>query len=174
MRTARCCRACRIAVQSWITSSPSLGPAAFDLSRSWFPANARWTLPLYDLAITTARRGWHLGIPAATYWFVTPEPEPLAGFGPAMSIVAHQRLEPEGITFIGSTYADVRHGVVLLDPQAERIEPDRIVGLNRNGELLLDWRAARRGRIHHIVAEPTSAPRGSPNGASQRGSGVLA
>jgi hypothetical protein len=69
-----------------------------------------------------------------------------------MSIVAHERLEPEGITFIGSTYADVRHGVVLLDPQAERIEPDRIVSLNRKGELLLDWRAARPGRIDLIAA----------------------
>jgi hypothetical protein len=133
------------------------------------PSDARWTLPLYDLAITTARRGWQLGIPAATYWFVTPEPEPLASLGAEMGNVAPERLEPEGITFIGSTYADVRHGVVLLDPQAERIEPDRIVSLNRNGELLLDRRAVRRGWIDHIVAEPTSATRGSPtNGASQR------
>jgi len=93
--------------------------------------NAR-TSPLYDLAITTARRGWQLGIAAATYWFVTPEPEPLASL---------ERLEAEGITFIGSTYADVRHGVVLLDPQAERIEPDRIVSLNEYGELLVDERA---------------------------------
>jgi hypothetical protein len=90
--------------------------------------NAR-TWPLYDLAITTARRGWELGIPDATYWFVTPEPEPLATFGAEMGTVAHERLEPEGITFIGSTYADVRDGVVLLDPQDERIEPDRIVSL---------------------------------------------
>ena len=130
------------------------------------PSDVRWTLPLYDLAITTARRGWQLGIPAATYWIVTPEPEPLAGFGPAMSIVAHERLEPEGIAFVGSTYADVRHGVVLLDPQAERIEPDRIVGLNRGGELLPGWRAVRSGRI---VAERTRATRGSPtDGAWQR------
>jgi len=81
------------------------------------------TLPLYELAITTARRGWQLGIPAATYWFVTPEPEPPAG------------LEAEGITFIGLTYADVRCGVVLLDPRDERIEPDRIVSLS---ELVVD------------------------------------
>ena len=95
------------------------------------PSDARRTWPLYDLAITTARRGWLLGIPAATYWFVTPEPEPLAS------------LESEGITFIGSTYPDVRYGVVLLDPQDERIEPDRIVSLNENAELLVDWRATR-------------------------------
>ena len=109
------------------------------------PSDARWTLPLYDLAITTARRGWQLGIPAATYWFVTPEPEPLASLGAEMGEVAHESLEPEGITFIGSTYADVRDGVVLLDPQAERIEPDRIVSLNRNGELLLDGVSQRLG-----------------------------
>ena len=90
------------------------------------PSDAEWTLPLYNLALTTARRGWQLGIPAATYWFVTPEPRPQAD------------LEAEGITFIGSTYADVRGGVVLLDPQDEQIEPDRIVSLN---ELAVDRRA---------------------------------
>jgi hypothetical protein len=93
------------------------------------PSDAPRTLPLYDLAITTARRGWRLGIPAATYWFVTPEPAPPAS------------LESEGITFIGSTYAEVRGGVVLLDPQDERIEPDRIVSLNAHGELVVDRRA---------------------------------
>lgn len=91
------------------------------------PSDAPWTWPLYDLAITTARGGWQLGIPAATYWFVTPEPEPLATL---------ESLEAEGITFIGSTYADVRDDVVLLDPQDERIEPDRIVSLSSSGELV--------------------------------------
>jgi hypothetical protein len=87
------------------------------------PSDARSTLPLYDLALTTARSGWQLGIPAAAYWFVTPESEPPAS------------LQAEGIIFIGSTYAEVRGGVVLLDPQDERIEPDRIVSL---GELAAD------------------------------------
>jgi hypothetical protein len=128
------------------------------------PSDVRGTLPLYDLAITTARRGWQLGILAATYWLVTPEPEPLARLGAVMGDVAHERLEPEGITFIGSTYADVRHGVVMLDPQAGRIEPDRIVSLNESGELLLDRRAVRRGRIDHFV--PTE--RSPANGASRR------
>ena len=96
------------------------------------PVESARTLPLYEEAITTARRGWRLGIPAATYWFVTPEPAPPAGY---------ESLEPEGITFIGSTYADVRGGVVLLDPQGEHIEPDRIVTFNENGGLILDRRA---------------------------------
>jgi hypothetical protein len=85
------------------------------------PSDAGGTSPLYDLALTIARCGWQLGIPATTYWFVTPEPDPQAN------------LEDEGITFIGSTYAEVRDGVVLLDPQDDRIEPDRIVSLNELG-----------------------------------------
>jgi hypothetical protein len=85
------------------------------------PSDAGGTSPLYDLALTIVRRGWQLGIPATTYWFVTPEPDPQAN------------LEDEGITFIGSTYAEVRDGVVLLDPQDDRIEPDRIVSLNELG-----------------------------------------
>jgi hypothetical protein len=92
------------------------------------------TLPLYDVAIATARRGWRIGIEDVRYWFVTPEPAPLASFGTAMSVAASQRLEPEGIAFIGSTYPDVRHGVVLLDPQGDSIEVDRVVSLGHSGE----------------------------------------
>jgi hypothetical protein len=91
------------------------------------------TLPLYDLAIATARRGWRIGIEDVHYWFVTPEPEPLASLGTAVSAVASQRLEPEGITFIGSTYADVRDDLVLLDPQRESIEVDVVVSLDHIG-----------------------------------------
>jgi hypothetical protein len=86
------------------------------------PSNARRTLPLYDLAHTTARLGWRLGITAATYWFITPEREPPPSLG------------AEGIEFIGSTYADVRDGLLLLDPQDGHIEPDRIVSLDADGE----------------------------------------
>jgi hypothetical protein len=95
------------------------------------PSDVSWTLPLYDLAIATARRGWRIGIEDARYWFVTPEPEPLARLGTAVSVAASERLEPEGITFIGSTYADVRDGLVLLDPQGESIEVDAVVSLQR-------------------------------------------
>jgi hypothetical protein len=99
------------------------------------PSDVSRTLPLYDAAIATARRGWRIGIDKARYWFVTPEPEPLAGLGTAVSDAASERLEPEGITFIGSTYSDVRAGVVWLDPQGESIEADVVVSLDRSGEL---------------------------------------
>src|SRR5215213_946606 len=61
--------------------------------------------------------------------FITPEPAPLAIFGAATSAAVRQMLEPEGITFIGSTYADVQKSVVILDPGVERIQVDLIVCL---------------------------------------------
>ena len=94
--------------------------------------DVRWTLPLYELALATARRGWSMGIADARYWFVTPEPVPLAGFGSAARAAVSARLEPEGITFVGSTFADLRPGAVLLDPQGECIEVDRVVTLGES------------------------------------------
>ena len=93
------------------------------------PAGASWTLPLYELAIMTARHGWAIGIDGTQYWFVTPEPEPLAIFGAGAGQAVHEMLEPEGITFIGSARAEVRTGTVLLDRRQERIEAERIVCL---------------------------------------------
>jgi sulfide:quinone oxidoreductase len=93
------------------------------------PGGASWTLPLYELAIMTARHGWSIGLEDARYWFITPEPEPLAIFGPAAGRAVRELLEPEGITFIGSACADVEQGVVLLDARAERVEADRILAL---------------------------------------------
>jgi hypothetical protein len=112
------------------------------------PSDVSWTLPLYDVAIATARRGWKLGIEDVRYWFVTPEPEPLAGLGSAAIVAASRNLEPEGITFIGSTYPDIRPGLVLLDPRRESIEVDLIVSLRHSGEfdMTSDRRLTRAAR----------------------------
>jgi hypothetical protein len=123
------------------------------------PSDVSMTLPLYELAIATARRGWQIGIGDVRYWFVTPEPQPV-------SVAASERLEPEGIAFIGSTYPDVRHGLVLLDPQDERIEVDLVVSLGHSGgfDLTPDRRrigrarfARRRGSHHSLAASGAHA-----------------
>jgi sulfide:quinone oxidoreductase len=93
------------------------------------PTGASWTLPLYELAIMTARHGWSIGLEEARYWLVTPEAEPLAIFGPVASRAVHELLEPEGITFVGSAYAQVERGAVLIDARAQRIDADRVVSL---------------------------------------------
>jgi hypothetical protein len=116
-------------------------------------SDATCTLPLYDIAIETARCGWRIGIPNALYWFVTPEPTPLARNGTTVSAAVSQRLEPEGITFIGSTYAEVRHGVVLLDPQDAYIKPDRTVTLHGSG--VFEVRPAfAAGTMNHTITRP--------------------
>jgi hypothetical protein len=97
------------------------------------PSDVTWTLPLYDVAIATARRGWRIGIDDVRYWLVTPEPEPVARLGAAVSAAVSRRLEPEGIAFIGSTYSDVRPGLVWLDPQGESLEVDLVVSLVNHG-----------------------------------------
>jgi hypothetical protein len=94
------------------------------------PSDVSMTLPLYDVAIATARRGWMIGLEDVRYWFVTPERQPV-------SAAASQGLEPEGITFIGSTYPDVRGGLVLLDPQGGSIEADLVVSLGHGGTFAL-------------------------------------
>jgi hypothetical protein len=109
------------------------------------PGDVSTTRPLYDVAIATVRRGWKLGIEDVRYWFITPEPEPLARYGTAASVAASERLEPEGIAFVGSTYADVCGRVVLLDPQGESIEVDRVVTIGHDGavvNLAEEWRRA--------------------------------
>jgi sulfide:quinone oxidoreductase len=93
------------------------------------PSGASWTLPLYELAIMTARHGWAIGIDRAQYWLVTPEPQPLTISGSRASRAVHAMLEPEGITFIGSAHAEVQEGTVLLDQRRERIEAERIACL---------------------------------------------
>ena len=57
---------------------------------------------------------------------------------------------------------DVRRcadGVVLLDPQDERIEPDRIVSLSERGELLVDRRASH-GAVTAQRSENVAKPPG--------------
>jgi hypothetical protein len=118
------------------------------------PSDVSMTMPLYDVAIATARRGWELGLEDVRYWFVTHEPEPLASFGSALSLAASQRLEPEGITFVGSTYPEIRRGVVLLDPRGESIEVDRVVSFRHRdtGEKSSARRARRRRTRQPLVA----------------------
>lgn len=91
------------------------------------PIDVSMTLPLYEVAIATARLGWQRGLDDVRYWLITPEPEPPASFGSSSCVSGRETLESEGITFIGSTYPEVQHGVVLLDPQGESIEVDQVV-----------------------------------------------
>ncbi|HEX2413399.1 MAG TPA: FAD-dependent oxidoreductase [Solirubrobacteraceae bacterium] len=93
------------------------------------PSSATWSLPLYELAIITARHVWGAGIDDAQFTFVTPEAAPLELFGPEGSRVVAGLLANEGIEFVGSASPDVVHNGVEVHVDGRRIDVDRTVTL---------------------------------------------
>ena len=65
-----------------------------------------WTLPLYELAILTAREVWAMGMDDVRFSLVTPEERPLGIFGEYASTAIAELLAAERIEFVGSTSAD--------------------------------------------------------------------
>src|SRR6185503_8698080 len=96
------------------------------------PSGVAWSLPLYELALMTARRAGEMSLDGVELTFVTPEERPLAVFGPGPSDEVRELLEHAGIAVRCAVHAEVpRKGVVLLHPGEEEIEADRIVTLAR-------------------------------------------
>ncbi|HYM58976.1 MAG TPA: FAD-dependent oxidoreductase [Solirubrobacteraceae bacterium] len=93
------------------------------------PSGTAWTLPLYEIALMTARQAWSMSIGRVRFTLVTPEERPLALFGPTASEAIGELLEAHGIEFIGSTYPSVEHGHVLLDPGGRQLDGARVVSL---------------------------------------------
>jgi sulfide:quinone oxidoreductase len=93
------------------------------------PAGTTWPLPLYELALMTADRAWEMGLDTELI-FVTPEPEPLALFGPEASQALTTLLGATTIDLHTATHAEVQDPrTLVLCPQGQRIEVDRIVTL---------------------------------------------
>jgi sulfide:quinone oxidoreductase len=76
------------------------------------PPDVSWSLPLYELAIITARHVWRAGTSGATFTLVTPERRPLELFGDKASAMVAELLASEGIEFIGSVTPEVGHNAV--------------------------------------------------------------
>ena len=114
--------------------------------------DVRWTLPLYELAIATARRGWSMGIADARYLVRHARARSARGLRIRRTRAVSARLEPEGITFVGSTFADLRPGAVLLDPQGECIEVDRVVTLGESPRITMIDFDGRDDRFQYEAA----------------------
>jgi sulfide:quinone oxidoreductase len=93
------------------------------------PGGTVWPLPLYELAIMTARQAWSMGMDRVRFTLVTPEERPLAIFGRAASEGIAELLDGCGIEFIGSAYASVGHGWVQLEAAGRRLSRTRVVSL---------------------------------------------
>jgi sulfide:quinone oxidoreductase len=93
------------------------------------PAEATWTLPLYELALMTARQAWSMGMDRVRFTLVTPEDRPLAMFGTPASEALAELLDDHAVDFVGASYPSVGRGFVIADPDGRRIDADRIVAL---------------------------------------------
>jgi len=93
------------------------------------PGETTWTLPLYELALMTARQAWSMGMDDISFTLVTPEERALGMFGAAAGDTVEELLAAHGIEFVGSSYPSVGRGYVIADPGGRRIDVDRVVAL---------------------------------------------
>jgi sulfide:quinone oxidoreductase len=91
------------------------------------PDSQTWSLPLYELAILTARDVWANGIDGVRLTFVTPERKPLGRLDPDTGAQAAAALAREGVEFVGGAQPEVVAGAVLAG--GLRIDVDRVVSL---------------------------------------------
>jgi len=96
------------------------------------PPGAVWPLPLYELAMMTAREVSGMGIDDPEFTVITPEATPLTLFGHEASSILDDALRAAGVRLETATVARVERGErleVVLQPTTRRIEVDRVVAL---------------------------------------------
>lgn len=96
------------------------------------PPGAVWPLPLYELALMTAREVFSMGIDDAQLTVITPEAVPLALFGSAAATAVREELDRIGIHLETASIARVDRGhtlEVVLQPTARRLAVDRVIAL---------------------------------------------
>lgn len=93
------------------------------------PMPMPWPLPIYELALMTARRAYDMGVDLSIT-IATPEDAPLAIFGAEASDTVGQLLEEHGILTITSAHCEVpAPGRVTVRPGDRELHVDRIVAL---------------------------------------------
>jgi sulfide:quinone oxidoreductase len=96
------------------------------------PPGAVWPLPLYELALMTAREVSGMGIDDAQLTVITPEAVPLTLFGSATSTALREELDRAGVALHTATVARVAPAdplEVVLQPSIRRLGVDRVVAL---------------------------------------------
>lgn len=93
------------------------------------PSPMAWPLPVYELALMTARRAWEMNVHMSTT-LVTPEQAPLAIFGSEVSRAVEALLTEHGILTVTASHAETpRPGEILLHPGGRKLYVDRVVAL---------------------------------------------
>jgi sulfide:quinone oxidoreductase len=78
------------------------------------PRGCSWPLPLYELAMLTAEDAWGMGFDDVAVHVVTPEPRPLAMFGPQAAATVTALLDEARVV--------VHHGVVASVERAGQVD----------------------------------------------------
>jgi sulfide:quinone oxidoreductase len=95
------------------------------------PPRMAWPLPVYEVALMTARRAYEMQTEVAIT-ITTPEDAPLAVFGDKVSVEVGRLLKQNGITVITSAQASVPEaGTVVIEPGDRTLKVDRIVALQQ-------------------------------------------
>jgi sulfide:quinone oxidoreductase len=93
------------------------------------PEPAPWALPLYELALMSARRAYAMS-ETVSITIITPEDAPLAVFGNVVSEAVQRTLQTAGIEVICGTHAETpKQGQIDLFPQGGSLQADQIVAL---------------------------------------------
>lgn len=93
------------------------------------PPEARWALPLYELALLTAHHVTEGELSGIELAIVTPETEPLDQFGPRASASVRGLLESADISLHTSTAPVALEGSDLLVASGAKLGADRVVAL---------------------------------------------
>jgi sulfide:quinone oxidoreductase len=94
------------------------------------PAGPTWPLPLYELALMTAERAHGMGFDDVTLSVVTPEPTPLASFGPEAGEAVRALLAEAGIALYTSAAALIPSaGHLVLQPSGMELHPGRMIAM---------------------------------------------
>jgi sulfide:quinone oxidoreductase len=93
------------------------------------PSPMPWPLPIYELALLTARRAYDMNVELHVT-IATPEDTPLAVFGQNVSDAVRGLLSEHGVDVITSAYCEVPEpGHVSIHPHNRTLLADRIVAL---------------------------------------------
>lgn len=93
------------------------------------PTPMPWPLPLYELALMTARRAYDMNV-NVSITLATPEDAPLAVFGSAVSEAVERLLVDNGILVLSSAHSETPEvGQVSVHPGSRRLYVDRVVAL---------------------------------------------
>jgi len=94
------------------------------------PGGSTWPMPMYELALHTAAWLEERGIHSVPLTLVSPEPKPLAGFGPAASAEVAGLLDAHGVAFVHGHATQLR-GDRLTLVGGDELEFDHAITLPR-------------------------------------------